>query len=120
MQGSADIAAVTESLSQCKAAGKLGCCCHAAELQSYAGADLHMLLNVCKSITTAAMHLIAFWPALLQVDSHLRVVGSASANIFAVGDCNDVPETKLGFLAREQAKVRPCMICCSSRHLEGQ
>ena len=40
-----------------------------------------------------------------QVDHHLRMVGEAPMNIFALGDCNNVPETKLGFLARAQAEV---------------
>lgn len=29
-------------------------------------------------------------------------------NIFALGDCNNSAETKLGFLARAQAEVRVC------------
>lgn len=36
------------------------------------------------------------------MDPFLHVEGTK--NIFAVGDCNNVPETKLGFLADIQAK----------------
>ena len=38
--------------------------------------------------------------ALFQVDQHLRVVGRQ--RVFAVGDATDVPETKLGYLAKAQ------------------
>jgi NADH dehydrogenase FAD-containing subunit len=38
----------------------------------------------------------------IQVDEYLRVKGAS--NLFAVGDCNDVPEGKLGYLADIQGK----------------
>ena len=46
-----------------------------------------------------------------QVDEHLRLVGESPSNIFALGDCNNVQETKLGFLARAQAQVAPLLLC---------
>ena len=36
-----------------------------------------------------------------QVDDHLRVEGHA--NWFAIGDCNNLPEVKLGYQAKMQA-----------------
>lgn len=39
----------------------------------------------------------------VQVRPTLQVEGSPK--VFAVGDCNDVAETKLGYLAAQQAKV---------------
>ena len=42
------------------------------------------------------------WPAH-QVDADLRVSGLK--NVFAVGDVNNVKETKLGYLAGQQAEV---------------
>jgi hypothetical protein len=36
----------------------------------------------------------------VQVDHHLRVIGHQ--RVFAVGDATDVPETKLGYLAKAQ------------------
>ncbi|KAK9804253.1 hypothetical protein WJX72_003568 [[Myrmecia] bisecta] len=40
---------------------------------------------------------------LIKVDEHLRVEGAT--NMFAIGDCTNIPETKLGFLAKTQAGV---------------
>ncbi len=37
----------------------------------------------------------------VQVNKNLQVVGHA--NWFALGDCNDVQETKMGYLAMQQA-----------------
>jgi NADH dehydrogenase FAD-containing subunit len=38
---------------------------------------------------------------LIKVNKNLQVLGHA--NWFALGDCNDVPETKMGYLATQQA-----------------
>lgn len=43
---------------------------------------------------------------LFQVDQYLRVVGRQ--RVFAVGDATDVPETKLGYLAKAQVLTQHC------------
>lgn len=45
----------------------------------------------------------------LKVDEYLRVEGYE--NIYAVGDCNNVPETKLAYGAKLQGKVAVSNIC---------
>lgn len=47
--------------------------------------------------------------SLFQVDQHLRVVGHQ--RVFAVGDATNVPETKLGYLAKAQVLTHRVFGC---------
>ena len=51
----------------------------------------------------------------LKVNECLQVEGYD--NIYAIGDCNNVPETKLGYLAQQQSK---CAFENMHRQLEGK
>lgn len=55
----------------------------------------------------------------IKVDSNLRIVGESPMNIFALGDCNNSAETKLGFLARAQAEVTAANIKILMRQPSG-
>ena len=49
------------------------------------------------------------WGAAVQVLPTLQVEGSPK--VFAVGDCNNVAETKLGYFASAQVHHRPLPKC---------